>query len=207
MRLFNKKPKSLLKKYTDVARRGQVKPFTNASRDWFMDMISGGELKVSRRKLLKDPIGSPVTQPKIGRMYMFIYDPKHKKTLPYYDRFPLIIFADIPEKGKGFYGLNLHYLRPRERAVFLTKLMNNYSNTGRTLEDNTKLKISYQLLKSASKMRAFAPTFKRYLPNHIKSQIVEIPPEHWETAIFLPSQNFKKAKVPTVWKDSKNAYR
>ena len=28
--------------------------------------------------------------PFIGRMYLFNYDPKYKKELPYYDRFPLI---------------------------------------------------------------------------------------------------------------------
>jgi len=28
---------------------------------------------------------------KIGRMYTFAYDAKHKKTLPYFDKFPLII--------------------------------------------------------------------------------------------------------------------
>ena len=26
----------------------------------------------------------------IGKMYFFIYDPKHKDTLPMYDRFPLV---------------------------------------------------------------------------------------------------------------------
>ena len=27
----------------------------------------------------------------LGKMYMFFYDAKHKKTLPYWDRFPVMI--------------------------------------------------------------------------------------------------------------------
>lgn len=41
---------------------------------------------------LKNRVGS-------GQMYMFYYDPKHKKTLPYYDRFPLIIMVGPAEGG------------------------------------------------------------------------------------------------------------
>jgi hypothetical protein len=26
-----------------------------------------------------------------GKMYFYYYDPKHKETLPYYDRFPLVL--------------------------------------------------------------------------------------------------------------------
>ena len=54
-------------------------------------------------------------------MNMFFYDPKHKDTLPYYDRFPLSVIIG-PAKG-GFYGLNLHYLPPVLRAKMLDALM------------------------------------------------------------------------------------
>ena len=44
----------------------------------------------------------------LGRMYMFYYDPKHKKTLKTYDRFPLIF--PIKKESDGFIGMNFHYL-------------------------------------------------------------------------------------------------
>ena len=48
----------------------------------------------------------PVVTP--GEMYMFYYDAKHKDTLPYWDRFPLVFpFSKVKD---GFLGLNLHYL-------------------------------------------------------------------------------------------------
>jgi hypothetical protein len=203
----SKKPKSLLQKYNDAVRKNDIPAMTAKSRRWFLDLLEGGELNVSRKKLLKDPITKVASRKYIGKMYMFVYDPKHKKTLPYYDKFPLIILADRPQKGKGFYGLNLHYLRPRERAVFLSKMFDSYSSTGDELKATTKLRISYAILKSAAKMKAFAPTFKRYLPDHIQSAVVEVPPEYWEVALFLPTQNFKKASVGKIWRESRRAYR
>ncbi len=205
--------KSLFQKYTDMARQ-DVTPLTKASRDWFSNMITSGELSgsVSRTKLLRDPITKVKSRPTIGKMYMFVYDPKHKKTLPYYDRFPLIILAGRPasakisKKAEGFYGLNLHYLRPYDRAVFLSRLVDTYATTS-TLTEKTRLNLSYGLLKAASKMRAYAPTFKHYLPGHVKSNIVEVPGNHWETALWLPTQNFAKATTTKVWSQSKASYK
>lgn len=197
--------KSLLQKYTDAVRSQNIRPFTSASREWFLDMLSSGELKGGRFPL-KDAAVRARSRVTIGNMYFFVYDPKHKLTLPYYDRFPLIIAADRPEKGRGFFGLNLHYLRPIDRAVFFDKMLSAYSRTGRQITESTRMQISYSLLKSASKMRAFQPTFKRYLPNHIRSAMVQVPPEHWESAIWLPTQDFKKSNASQIWSDSRSMF-
>ena len=55
-----------------------------------------------------------------GDMVMYTYNPKLKDVLPYYDAFPLTIVVG-PAKD-GFYGINLHYLPPKVRAIFLDKL-------------------------------------------------------------------------------------
>jgi hypothetical protein len=199
--------KSILQNYLDSIRSENIKSLTAKSRNWFVDMLSGGELKGTVRKVIADPITKTKSRPTIGKMYMFIYDPKTKKTLPYYDRYPLIIMADKPAKGKGFYGLNLHYLRPIERAKLLQALEKSYSTTKGDMKENTRLRISYQILKSATKHRRFRPTFKRYLPNHIKSNIVEIPAPYWEVALFLPTQKFVGASSGKVWSDSRRLSR
>lgn len=196
--------KSLLQKYTDAVRSQNIRPFTRASRDWFLDMLVSGELRGGKAPYLRDPAGITRSRVTIGKMYMFVYDPKHKKTLPYYDRFPLIIAADRPAKGRGFFGLNLHYLRPTERAIFFDNLLRAYSSTGRELKESTRMQISYGVLKAASRMRAYKPTFKRYLPNHIKSSIIQIPPEHWETSMYLPTHSFQKASSSKIWTDSRS---
>lgn len=195
--------KSLFDKYTERLRQEGLTPLTKKSREWYIDLLLSGELEGDPGKIRRSAVTKTVATPKVGRMYTFKYDPKYKKTLPYYDIFPMILMADVPKKGKGFYGLNLHYLRPNERAIFFTQLAKNYSNTKGKLQENTKINMDYQTLKSASKLKRFKPTFKHYLPNHVKSNIVEIPPEYWEVAMFMPTQSFKKESTSKVWSDSR----
>ena len=82
----------------------------------------------------------------IGSMQMFFYDPKHKETLPYYDRFPPLSIILKPAKG-GFLGLNLHYLPPILRAQFLDALMDNV--TSKKSED-AKFQLTTRLLAGTS---------------------------------------------------------
>lgn len=132
-------------------------------------------------------------------MYHFKYEPKTAKTLPYYDRFPLIFMVG-PAQG-GFYGMNLHYLPPQLRAKLMDGLYDLTNNT--RYDDTTKLKLSYDLLNSASKFRYFKPTFKHYLNQHVRSKFIEIDSTEWDTALFLPTERFEKAKKTKVWADSR----
>ena len=190
-----------------MLRKEGMQTLTKRSRDWFIDLAMGGTLKGSFKKLVNDPNVKTRTNPMIGKMYFFKYDPKYKTTLPYYDRYPLIILADRPKKGKGFYGMNLHYLSPLDRAKLLGAMYPTLSTTGKELKPSTRLRISYGILKAASRFRLFKPTFKRYLPDHIKSQIVEIPAEFWEIAMFMPTQKFVGSTVSTVWSESRKKGR
>ena len=95
------------------AFRAGVTARTRESRKWFSNKVQ--ELgTVNRTQLLKDTALDPTTKELAGSMYMYFYDPKTKEKLPYYDRFPLVILVEDAEGG--FYGLNLHYLRPDIRA-------------------------------------------------------------------------------------------
>ena len=194
---------SIFQKYTRLLEEQGIEPLTAKSRKWFMNTLSG--ISVSKNKLLSDEMVITRSRPKLGKMYMFIYDPKTKKQLPYYDRFPLIIMADVPSGG-GFFGLNLHYLSPIKRAVFFQTLSDLYKST-KNLDERTKLRLKYEVLKNQTKLRAFKPTFKRYLPEHIQSRVIEIPAQFWEIALFLPTQNFKKASSSKVWSDSNKYIR
>tara|TARA_B100002019_G_scaffold279200_1_gene280826 strand:+ start:77 stop:667 length:591 start_codon:yes stop_codon:yes gene_type:complete len=166
------------------------------ARAWFQDKVKG--LTVNRRALLKDDALERTSRTIAGNMYMYFYDPKHKETLPYYDRFPLTIFVE-PAKD-GFYGLNLHYLRPDIRAAFLDQLM---KTAPKKITDKTRLmKMRYKLLAGVRKYKEFKPCFKHYLGDHVRSQFTRVPMTDWELAIFLPTEQFKKKQKGTVWKDS-----
>ena len=130
------------------------------------------------------------------------YDPKFKKTLPYYDRFPLSIIVCPAEKG--FHGLNTHYLPPEIRAKLFDALLD--LSTDKKLTERRRLELTYGMLKGSSKLKYFKPTYKSYLTSHIDSKIVIVPPEEWSNVLFLPLQHFKKATAQEVWKDSRSKF-
>ena len=137
-----------------------------------------------------------------GDMVMYTYNPKHKETLPYYDTFPLTIVVG-PAKD-GFYGINLHYLPPKVRAIFLDKLNDVASN--QKFNATTRFKITYKLLQSTQNYKYFKPCFKHYLTKGVTSNIMKVNAAEWNIAIFLQTANFKKASVGTVWSDSRRQY-
>ena len=137
-----------------------------------------------------------------GDMIMYTYDPKLKKTLPYYDTFPLTIVVG-PAKD-GFYGINLHYLPPKVRAIFLDKLNDIASN--QKFNATTRFKITYNLLKATKSYKYFKPCFKHYLTKGVNSKIMKVNAAEWNIAIFLQTQSFKKASVAKVWADSRTQY-
>jgi len=134
-----------------------------------------------------------------GRLYFVHYDPKHKKTLPYYDTFPLII--PLERYKDGILGLNLHYLPPILRAKLLDALYETMSND--KFDENTKMKINYGIVKSIAKHSYFKPCIKRYLGNHFRSRFIKVPADNWTAAVFLPVESFEKQSKGKVWSDSR----
>jgi hypothetical protein len=135
----------------------------------------------------------------IGEMYMFRYKAKWEKILPYYDQFPLIFIIGFYDDG--FLGINLHYLPIRLRVRLFNRLMAIANNKNFT--PNTRLKISYAVLKRFSRFHDAAPCIKRYLISHVRSRLVRVPPEDWDIALFLPVERFKGASKEQVWADSR----
>jgi len=193
---------SLFKKIQDEVASKGIGRRTEESRQWFMNKAR--DLRsLNRRQLLRDPLLEERTRPLVGRMYMYFYDPKGKDQLPYYDRFPLTLMVG-PAQG-GFYGLNLHYIHPMTRAALLDKLMDVATN--KRYNENTRLKINYDILSSATEYREFKPCFKHYLTKHLKSKVALVPASEWDIAIFLPTEQFKGSTKTKVWNESKRIYR
>jgi hypothetical protein len=181
----------------EAFRRG-LQLRTKESQTWFRKRAQQMG-KINRSALMKEEPVKLRNQHGVGNMYMFFYDPKHKKTLPYYDTFPLVIIIG-PAEG-GFLGLNLHYLPLALRAKFLDALMDTTSD--KKYNESTKFDITYSMLQAASKTKYFKPCLKHYLTPHIKSRLALIEAPEWEIATFLPTQDFQKANKTEVWKDSR----
>lgn len=188
----------LFDKFEQEAFRAGITARTKASMIWFRKNVSNA--RVSRATMISD--GPQRAGHQYGNMYNFMYDPKTKKELPYYDRFPLCI--PIQKAKGGFYGLNLHYLHPVIRAKFLDALYD--VTTNKKFDRTTKMKVTYSMLKAATKMRFFKPCFKHYLSAHVNSKLLLIEPADWEIAIFLPTESFRKVSKETVWKESRKKF-
>lgn len=130
----------------------------------------------------------------IGKMFMYVYDPKWKAKLPYYDTFPLVILTDFV--AGGWYGLNLHYVPPFVRKKIIDALSENQNSATRSAQ--TKLKISYNIMKASSKYSIMQPCFKRYLASQVRSKFLFVDPRDWEKAIMLPTEHFQKTTKQAV---------
>jgi len=172
------------------------------ARAWMRDaaseitQISGNQFMAQNKANLVNNL----TMKSIGRMYMFFYDPKHKETLPYYDRFPLIFLISVD--GEGFTGINLHYLSPLLRAKLMDALYALLNNV--RYDETTKLKMTYRLLASSRKFRLIKPCVKRYLTVHTKSKFLQIPVTSWDTALFLPTERFVGATKQQIFRESRD---
>ena len=178
-------------------RAGEIPARTDSARSWYRDRAR--TTRVTPDRLIRSDRERLTSRVMIGRMYHFFYDPKHKKTLPYYDRFPLI-FPFKRVRG-GFLGINLHYLPLRLRAKLMDEL---YGLTrDNRYDEDTRLKISYNVLNGAAKYKYFKPCVKHYLTPHVKSRFLEVYAAEWDIALFLPTERFVGAGKGAVHADSR----
>lgn len=147
--------------------------------------------------------GRKVSRPEVGKIYTYAYDAKYKNELPYWDRYPLIIYLGNYKAKNGntnMLGLNLHYIPPRARQAFLEELLPR-ANTD-TISNKTKLKINWSMVKG---MRGSDQMIKAYIPKRIRSGIKEVKPSDWINIIFLPIQQFvskgKRYSANKVWRN------
>ena len=158
---------------------------------------------ITPNKILKNDPGAAKSTIIPGNLYMFMYDAKFKDTLPYWDKFPLV-FPFKAVKG-GFYGLNLHYLPYRLRAILMDRLLQFKNNS--KFDETTKLKYSWDLISSASKFNLAKPCVKHYLMPHVRSPFVKIHAEDWTTALMLPVERFVGSTTSAIWAETKKAGR
>ena len=152
---------------------------------------------VSRSKFAKQLV--PPKMAIQGCLYFFMYAPMDKGNLPYYDRFPLVLILEKDEKG--FLGLNLHYLPYRVRAIFFDLL-----HSARLLRSSdplrTRLLITYRMLKSVTKYKAFRPCVRRYRYSSLRTALLQVGETEWDVALFLPVEQFAKSTRSSIWTES-----
>ena len=174
-------------------------PRTNLARAWLQQKMVG--LKPTRRGLTEDK-SRLRSDPLIGKMYFYYYDPKTKERMEYYDKFPLVI--PIEEHKDGFLGLNLHYIHPKQRLQLLDKLSDIATN--KNFDESTRFKVSYNYLRNAKRLFEHKPCLKKYLYNHIQSKFINIDASEWDIAVLLPLESFSGASKQRVFQESEDKF-
>ena len=193
---------SFLSKVSDAVRSGTVGKEVKRSAQWFQDKIKGLKGTVKNRfsstnaaKFYRESekINDAVFKRRVslGDMFCYYYNPKYRKTLPYYDMFPMIML--LSAEKETFLGINFHYLRPKWRAILLDRVS---AKIGGGLPKWSKLR----------QIRQIAPTIKRYRFDHIMKKVIPIEEDEQEIAIFLPTEKFKKTGKANVWSDSERKF-
>jgi hypothetical protein len=147
------------------------------SFDWYRKQVNSMTTPGAKSLINK---GKATLRPKYGMMNLFGYDAKHKATLPYYDKFPLI-FPIEPAKG-GFIGINFHYLPFGARVAFL-KQLSKYAS-----DNNFDRKTRYMI--DWVNNPYFRKTTKRYLNSQVRTSFLNVPADEMAIAIFLPVARF-----------------
>ena len=167
--------------------------------DELMQLTPRNVINPERDKLIGYSVATRNALMWIGKMFFLFYNPKNKLTLPYYDKFPLVM--PIHTYSNGFLGLNFHYLSPPQRSILLENLLTLRNN--QEMDETTRIRLKYGILKKTAKYKHHKPTIKRYLTQHIKGRLLPVEPENWMTSILLPVAQFENATDQTVWNESK----
>ena len=180
---------------------GVIQENTKKSVDWLVrniaELSDGKEESLIRELKRTSDID---TIPRVGKFYMFSYLPKHRATLPYYDRFPLIIVLRINYKEKYMLGLNMHYLPLKIRARFFKSILMFLNN--KKWDETTRFRVTWDLLKTLSTSPLIYPAIKRYNFEQLKSRFIHVEEDEWDIVLMLPTHIFKKARATEVWLDT-----
>lgn len=164
--------------------RNLIEQFRSAARNY---APSPGKAKQKSEEWIHSQMSNikshRVAKPEPGKIYMFGYSAKYKDTLPYWDKYPLIICIGL--SGKHMLGLNLHYIPPKLRQEYLEGLLKYLSN--KIFSNNSRLRIDWSKVKD---LRYSRHMIKMYLSENVRMGMQEVKPSEWVNVIYLRTQKF-----------------
>lgn len=161
--------------------------------DWFRKRVSK-DLKVRADQVIKNSADDyqryeeKHDRSMIGKLFLYEYEAVTAGDIEnnVYDRYPMVFFFNITKSKEGkllYWGLNMHYLTPKERAAVYSGLIKLKNAKGYT--PKTKLRLQWDLIKTVCKMPLVDRAVHAYRADRIQSRIVEIPATDWPVALFL----------------------
>lgn len=185
----------------EMEDEGFIEPNTKRGMDWLVkniEELTEGKPESLIRSLKRTSDYRVI--PRVGKFYMFSYLAKHRNTLPYYDRFPLVLVLSVYPQDEYLIGLNFHYLPLKIRARLFKSILMFLNN--KNWDETTKFKVSWQLMKSLSTSPLIYPAVKRYNFEQLRSRYIVVEEDEWDIVSMLPTHIFKGAAITEVWQDS-----
>lgn len=138
--------------------------------------------KVFSGKLIKDNKG--FIHP--GKIYLFMYDPQNKSSLPIWDRFPLVF---VTESNRHYIkGLNLHYIFNMQQRQYLIESI--IKKDSKPITKDYFVQINRSGSSGVITKAMIDKMYRVYLRNRLKSYILVIPATEWVNALNLPLGQF-----------------
>lgn len=134
----------------------------------------------------------------VGKLYFFKYEaqlPGDKET-GLYDQYPMIFIFNTSvtkDNKRVLYGLNMHYLTPKDRQLFYLQLLKLRTNP--KLTPNSRIKMSWELIKRVASSKYYEKAVHAYRADRFQSKMIEIPADDWSIAVFLNLQRWQKAPL------------
>jgi hypothetical protein len=122
------------------------------------------------------------------RFNMFFYDAKTKKTLPYFDMFPLVF--PLRRFGDSFTGINAHYLPPAFREDFFN-IYNRFA-VNDEFDETTLYRMTWSKI---SRFKIMRPLIRKYSLTNIKSRFLVLNADEVPTALALPLTRLVKTNA------------
>jgi len=138
---------------------------------------------------------------RLGFPVLFAYDPKWKKTLPYYDNLPLSIV--LAKYGDRFLGINLHYVPWARRIQLAEYLVRRTKNKNRVTYGD--IKAAWKAAKLPLALAALC--IRMYLYSHIRSEMKFFTWETYRAAVVNIDPRFKKKSDQYIYNQTMSKYR
>jgi hypothetical protein len=74
------------------------------------------------------------------------------------------------------------------------------------LNEDTRIRITWNIIESASRLSPAKACVKHYLYEHVQSRFLHIKFPDWVIASQLPVERFVGANKATVWRESRTKY-
>ena len=187
---------------------------TKDAYKWFIDQSN--DPKSKRVQVDRDPNFQP------GKIYVFKYDAKCKKTLDYWDKNPVVLCIGMAKvnKGKIMIGLNISWYPPTARKYIIEKIRSIYkSSYGNQIKDKSfnaieqgPVYLDLYRLKTALDQFGLSFALRQYIPSRVLSPKVCVCYEDWDKAVRLDQPrvipqlviNAAGTSLNSIYEDYKN---